>query len=142
LRLLKPLPPRHALLQLTPLASAPSDGIALTQRRYNGQGWLETETDRYGQRTVWTHDEVGNRTRREDPAGTTSYQPDALNRTTAVTVPGAGSTSLDYTPAGRLEQITHPNGASSRYGYDDAGRVETITHSHSGVSVRPPHLPS
>ncbi|WP_395788215.1 RHS repeat-associated core domain-containing protein, partial [Aquimonas sp.] len=115
--------------------SGGSDGIALTQRRYNGQGWLETETDRYGQRTVWTHDEVGNRTRREDPAGITSYQPDALNRTTAVTVPGAGSTSLDYTPAGRLDTITHPNGASSRYGYDAAGRVETITHSHSGAQV-------
>src|SRR5690606_15240054 len=104
------------------------------ERRFDGQGRLVQETDRFGQRSDWTYDEAGNRLQLRDPAGTTSTQPDRLNRTVRLTT-AEGSTELGYTPAGRLERIAHPNGARSDYAYDTAGRIQRITHRQGSGEV-------
>jgi len=109
-----------------------ADGPHHVQRRYDGQGRLIEEDDRFNQRSAWTYDEVGNRLSVTDPAGTTRTAPDRLNRIARQTT-AAGSTELSYSTAGRLQQITHPNGARSETRYDAAGRIERITH-HQGSS--------
>ena len=109
-----------------------ADGPQHVQRRYDGQGRLIEEDDRFNQRSTWTYDEAGNRLSVTDPAGTTTTAPDRLNRIARQTT-AAGSTELSYSTAGRLRQITHPNGARSETRYDAAGRIERITH-HQGSS--------
>ena len=109
-----------------------ADGPHHVQRRYDGQGRLREEDDRFGQRSTWTYDEAGNRLSLTDPAGTTTTAPDRLNRIARQST-AAGSTELSYSSAGRLQQITHPNGARSETSYDAAGRIERITH-HQGSS--------
>lgn len=69
------------------------------QRRYDGQGRLKEEDDRFNQRSTWTYDEAGNRLSLTDPAGTTTTAPDRLNRIARQTT-AAGSTELSYSTAG------------------------------------------
>lgn len=108
--------------------------VHITQRSYDAHGRLISETDRFGQSLSIVYDTVGNRIRRDDAAGTTTYQPDRLNRTAQVTVAGA-TTALSYTPAGRIQHVVHPNGASSSYTYDALGRIASLTHQQHGVTV-------
>ncbi|SDD94543.1 RHS repeat-associated core domain-containing protein [Aquimonas voraii] len=111
-----------------------ADGPQHVQRRYDGQGRLIEEDDRFNQRSTWTYDEAGNRLSLTDPAGTTTTAPDRLNRIARQTT-AAGSTELSYSSAGRLQQITHPNGARSETRYDAAGRIERITHYQGSSEV-------
>lgn len=76
-----------------------ADGPHHVQRRYDGQGRLKEEDDRFNQRSTWTYDEAGNRLSVTDPAGTTTTAPDRLNRIARQTT-AAGSTELSYSTAG------------------------------------------
>lgn len=106
-----------------------------TTRTWDRQERLASETDRYGQRTDYGYDAVGNQVRRSDPSGETLYQRDRLYRIAQLSPAAGGSIVLGYSTAGRLNAVQQPNGAQETVSRDDAGRVERIEHRQGSVLV-------
>ncbi|MEW1865676.1 RHS repeat-associated core domain-containing protein [Streptomyces sp. NPDC088194] len=93
-------------------------------------------TDAQGNKTSYTYDTAGNTKTvsvtgdgnlrsRTDATGTTTYQPDALNRETVRTLPDHSTTVLSYDPAGNVQTYTDPTGQVV-YGYDAANNLHTL----------------
>jgi RHS repeat-associated protein len=72
-------------------------------------------------------DEDGNRIRRSDGTGISSFAYDLLNRLTSSTDGSGATLAYEYDLAGDLTKLTYPNGQSVTRAYDPAGRLATVT---------------
>ena len=84
----------------------------------------------------YTYNAVGFRTQMVDPAGTTTYTPDSLDRISDVTFPGPKIVSYTYDdipggpPAeypGQRTKITYPDNKTVSYTYENDGRMKSVT---------------
>ena len=108
-------------------------GTQVSTYDYDNFDRLERETDRFGQQVTHRYDAKGNRIRRTDATGTTTYGIDPLDRVRSVTAPGRGAVVYTYSDAGRVERIDHPDGTRTEQTYDEAGRLKTLAHFRDGL---------
>lgn len=107
----------------------------VTEREWDRQERLHSETDRFGQQTTNSYDAEGNRLRREDPHGITEYTLDRLHRTVQLRPRPDPAIRLVWSPHGRLLGIEHPNGATQQVELDEGGRIAAIVHRQGSVTV-------
>ena len=134
-----------------------TDGSKTTYRGYiapwrTGQpkwaGQLTIQSDRYGNRQIFTYDDMGKLTKINDTAGrdikltwagevitsligggmTFTYAYDSGNHLTAVTNPDGQSISYTYDSSHRVASETDPTGGTTSYTYYDDGKTSGITN--------------
>lgn len=91
-------------------------------------GRLATSTDTTGTQTQYGYDNSGNLTSIQDPAGTTTYTPDAVNEPSKIADPWGGTTNLTYKQNNdtELAKIAFPNGVSESFSYDNSARPASM----------------
>ncbi len=102
-----------------------------TTSRFNGQGYLLSQTDALGQTTTFTRDPATNLLlATTDPLGRkTQFAYDPAGNVTSITDPAGSVRTLTYEPTfNSVTSVTDPLGNITRFGYDPGnGNLLTVT---------------
>jgi len=108
----------------------------VTQFETNAKNELVAVVDALGQRTEYTHDELGNLISQTDANGNvTRYEYDSLGFRTAVILPDGERSSIEYDALGNPAQSIDFNGAVTLYEYDDLNRLTRVILEDDGELV-------